>query len=1239
MGQTLLSNVAPRSMEIAQVTWKLTNNQGMHSIFVLVDSTNNVTEVDETNNTTYITINVSGNTDLIASVKSIDISKFPEINLTTQISKLSGEPVFGLVNGNFSLTEEGKEVDLQLKSASTGEYQKPKVDIQFVIDTSGSMDDEWRDINSLLGSLTQSIEELGIDLDYSLLTLGQNLTQGIYNGQTIYAGQEDWGPGTAWVARNHSWREGAVRIIIPISDENAYRGGGSSTWEDLISVSEAGDIAKENNVTVYPFYGDGSHRHVIINMESLAAATGGQVFYFADTTGVTNDLKNIIVKAASTYNLSFISPNPVYNGNQRSLKVDISHNGTSGTTSTSYWAPYIMLPDLIFDQNLYIEKEWIETGDITTLRATVGNHGGAAVENIKIGFYQIDKLNSETKIRDINIGRLNPGETQTVGFSWAARTGVVKIKAILDPYNEVQEIDENNNTSEAKVNVYKTELPDLAILPVNITYSPVHPLIGDNIVIQANIENTGLSASGVAVEFYAGDPANGGKRIGDRQIIDYISSDSMRQVSVTWKAPVTSIQDVYVLVDPDDQLAEYRETNNSAKIEIVFEEPSLVMGLLTEKEEYQAFSDLGIQLSAVNTGNGTLDGVLQVEIKDTQGNRIELIDNLTVTNLTSQQVCTATSTWNTKDTMAGDYVITATFIRLGKPVKQVSRTFIILPDKSIDVNFTSDKAAYDANQYVNLASEVTSQSKNYLFKNLEQEVIITKENGEEIVRNKTILGGFLRGQTKANTWSWFTDVYEPGVYTAALVTTEDGTVIGERKIEFEILSSLETGNAVKGQITGISDEVILGGGFQVSYQIENIGNVNLDVPVEILIVKPETEKVVETIINTVELNIKADKVMELTKEKLLIPAENSYAVILMVEISGKKIRLDSSGLKVLPPEASFSSGMQYKPGVLVWSDDEINQQLVTDALEDKDAFYKIVTDNDKFIEELGTNMYRTYLVLDPQHPLTDHQDIDLLDKIQNGEGIFATNDANKGGMRVSELFGMDFRGSLPPGEQSVVFIDSDITESKEQMFYGKFQKPEGTTAQVIATTAVNGDEYPVILLNTYGEGRAVFLTFDPAETVSHFVYGETVTNSVYGQQIIGLYKNGIDYLRPVDKDAFEKYDVLAVTTKLYNSGPATQLRLQTLLPQGVTPIEYDNALIEENKLTWDINLNEDQTKTIKLVFQISEDMEQDGLIKNLLYYLNVDTYKELSSNDILIPEKQQSMEESSDVEGSLNYEQ
>ena len=71
-------------------------------------------------------------------------------------------------------------------------------------------------------------------------------------------------------------------------------------------------------------------------------------------------------------------------------------------------------------------------------------------------------------------------------FGWAIN-GTHNITVIVDPYNQVDELNEKNNARTVQIDVN----PSLDFAVTNIYFEPKEPVLNDNIEIKANITNFG----------------------------------------------------------------------------------------------------------------------------------------------------------------------------------------------------------------------------------------------------------------------------------------------------------------------------------------------------------------------------------------------------------------------------------------------------------------------------------------------------------------------------------------------------------------------------------------------------------------------------------------------------------------------------------------------------------------------------------------------------------------------------
>ena len=114
----------------------------------------------------------------------------------------------------------------------------------------------------------------------------------------------------------------------------------------------------------------------------------------------------------------------------------------------------------------------------------------------------------------------------------------------------------------------QTALPDLSISSEDISFLPDDAKIGDNIPIIATIQNIGnAGANNVVVQFFEGNPVNGGAKIGNDQIIPSIDAGETGNAQVSWV--VKSMNDIYVVIDLADNIQEQNEGNNVENMAVI----------------------------------------------------------------------------------------------------------------------------------------------------------------------------------------------------------------------------------------------------------------------------------------------------------------------------------------------------------------------------------------------------------------------------------------------------------------------------------------------------------------------------------------------------------------------------------------------------------------------------------------------------------------------------------------------
>ncbi|MBD3234375.1 MAG: T9SS type A sorting domain-containing protein [candidate division Zixibacteria bacterium] len=122
-----------------------------------------------------------------------------------------------------------------------------------------------------------------------------------------------------------------------------------------------------------------------------------------------------------------------------------------------------------------------------------------------------------------------------------------------------------SDTSQAYVTVW-TSNADVGVNENGIFFSNVRPTPGDLITIFAEVYCDAESepVSNVKVRFYDGDPNIQVNPINGVQIISSMEAGEVDTVSVTYVVPDSLPRDIYVRVDPNQEIPEYNENNNEA---------------------------------------------------------------------------------------------------------------------------------------------------------------------------------------------------------------------------------------------------------------------------------------------------------------------------------------------------------------------------------------------------------------------------------------------------------------------------------------------------------------------------------------------------------------------------------------------------------------------------------------------------------------------------------------------------
>jgi hypothetical protein len=182
------------------------------------------------------------------------------------------------------------------------------------MDTSGSM---WGYNTAACSAMTQVVNDLsaaGVTVNSRLWgisdTYGSNCLNGNVRDQLgnsagtgtcpiIYSYSESWATASAVVAEKFAWTPGALRIVVPLSDECPCYGDGCDS-SDLNAILNAITVANEKDVCVAPLIA-GNSVPVWNYAVQLATGTGCQAFKIGSSGGMAQAIVNLIQTVIVTY--------------------------------------------------------------------------------------------------------------------------------------------------------------------------------------------------------------------------------------------------------------------------------------------------------------------------------------------------------------------------------------------------------------------------------------------------------------------------------------------------------------------------------------------------------------------------------------------------------------------------------------------------------------------------------------------------------------------------------------------------------------------------------------------------------------------------------------------------------------------------------------------------------------------------------------------------------------------------
>ncbi len=196
-----------------------------------------------------------------------------------------------------------------------------------------------------------------------------------------------------------------------------------------------------------------------------------------------------------------------------------------------------------------------------TIRVTVANLGGDPAPEVPVELRRGDPPD------DAPLGRAAtpplPAGTEAPAFlPVRLARGLVALTAHVDPDAALPDADRTNNRASRTLRVVADGPADLAVHPLDLTWTPGEPVELEPVEVRGLVHNVGSQAApGVPVAFRFGLPGEGGVEI-ERTRLDVPGGG---QAAATTRAALgAGTQTICLVVDPDGEVPEHDESDNVA---------------------------------------------------------------------------------------------------------------------------------------------------------------------------------------------------------------------------------------------------------------------------------------------------------------------------------------------------------------------------------------------------------------------------------------------------------------------------------------------------------------------------------------------------------------------------------------------------------------------------------------------------------------------------------------------------
>ncbi len=230
-----------------------------------------------------------------------------------------------------------------------------------------------------------------------------------------------------------------------------------------------------------------------------------------------------------------------------------------------------------------------------------------------------------------------------------------------------------------------------------------------------------------------------------------------------------------------------------------------------------------------------------------------------------------------------------------------------LPPSALTCSLVSDKRSYNSNSLAQLTARVSNTSPATTANGLQAQVTVADSAGQGVFDSSLPLNSLSPQAASRAVVPFNTEARTPGQYQAALTIRYGNNTVCQAQATFAILSSATQGTALTGSVTATPAILNRGETATLAYQVNNVGNVDLNaLNLSLLVVNVNDESVAQTFSEQFALNrgqaFNTTRSLDTTGMNI-----GEYLLVLRGEIGGTTQTVASAPFRINASSLQFSA--------------------------------------------------------------------------------------------------------------------------------------------------------------------------------------------------------------------------------------------------------------------------------------------------------------------------------------------